>query len=279
MSLRPLLPLAALLLVPALALIAAEPAAKPAPAAAEAPKIKPVSAGPVAVASTAYLIDKAIPAYGAPNQVPHYTDSRAKVIYLEIHQYLADIESRVMAGEVTTHAVDKKGQPVQLANDDARIKDLLGQLTALDQTVAHRNYLEQWHLDNSFSDLGCAAELLRLRGDVAAATVEKIKAAAKPVEQPKPAELKKPAPAPEKKKAAPAPAPAAPAPAPTPAVPAPAPAPEAPAAPAPAPEAPAAAPAEAPVAPPAAPPAEAPAVEAPPAAPPADAPAAPPADK
>lgn len=270
MSLRPLLPLTVLLLMPTLALMAAEPTAQPAPAAAEAPKIKPVHAVPVAVASTAYLIDTAIPAYGAQNQVPHYSDSRAKVIYLEIHQYLADVESRVMAGEGTTHAVDKKGQAIPVANDDARIKDLLGQLTALDQTVAYRNYLEQWHLDNSYADLGCAAELLRLRGEVAVATVEKIKAT-KPVEQSKSAESKKPA---TEKKPAPAPAavkapvPAAPAPTPT-------------AAPAPAPAAP-----EAPPAPPAAPEAPAPAatapaaaLEAPPAAPPAEAPAAPPADK
>ena len=125
MSFRPLLPLSALLLVPALALTAAEPAAQPTPAAMPAPKIKAVQNAPVAVASTAYLIDSAIPAYGAQNQVPHYTDSRAKVIYLEIHQYLADVESRVMAGEGTTHAVDKKGQAIPVANDEARIKDLL----------------------------------------------------------------------------------------------------------------------------------------------------------
>jgi len=219
------------LLVPALALTAAE----------KYPGTTKSNPPPVSV-SGSYLIDKTIPAYGVVNQVPHYTDSRANALYLEIHQVLADIESQVMGGTSAPVAGDskkKKDAPV-VAVGDARISELHARLVELDARIAYRTYLEQWHIDTSFSDLSRATEMLALSGRVGAATVEKIQAT-------------KPKPTPE---AAPAPA--------TPKAEAPAPAPEAPAAPA----------AEAPAAEPAA--AEPPAAEPPAAEPPA---ADPPADK
>lgn len=240
------------LLVPALALTAAE-------------KMVPTKSNPPPVGTSgSYLVDKTIPAYGVLSQVPHYTDSRANALYIEIHQVLADVESQVMAGKPAAPVGDakkkKKDDQPAAAVGDARIGELLGRLVELDARIAYRTYLEQWHIDSSFSDLNRATELLALNGQVGGATVEKVKGTK--------------AKAPE---AAPAPkAPEAPA---APAVEAPAP--EAPAAPkvdAPAPEAPAV---EAPAAEaPAAPAVEAPAVEAPAALPDAEPPAAdPPADK
>lgn len=192
------------LLVPALSLGAAE-------------KMAPTKSNPPPVGvSGSYLIDKTIPAYGVLNQVPHYTDSRANTLYLEIHQALADVESQVMAGTVATKPVDekktKKGEAPPALIGDARINELLAKLVELDARITYRTYLEQWHIDNSFSDLGRAAELLTLNGQVGADTAAKVKAT-----KPKPAEA---APAPEAPKAAPAPeAPAAEAPAAEPAAP------------------------------------------------------------
>jgi hypothetical protein len=225
------------LLVPALALNAAE-------------KMVPTKSNPPPVGTSgSYLVDKTIPAYGVLNQVPHYTDSRANSLYLEIHQVLADVESQVMGGTSAPAADSKKKKDAAPAPvGDARISELHARLVELDARIAYRTYLEQWHIDTSFSDLGRATDLLAINGQVGSATVEKVQAT-KP----------KAAPA-----AAPAPAPAAPK------VEAPAPAPEAPAAPA----------AEAPA--PAAPPvAEPPAAEPPAAEPPAAEPPAadPPADK
>lgn len=176
------------LLVPALTLGAAE-------------KMAPTKSNPPPVAvSGSYLVDKTIPAYGVLNQVPHYTDSRANTLYLEIHQALADIESQVMAGSIATMPTDKKakkGEAPAAPIGDARINELLAKLVELDARITYRTYLEQWHIDNSFSDLGRAAELLTLNGQVGADTAAKVKAT-----KPKPAEA---APAPEAPKAAPAP--------------------------------------------------------------------------
>ncbi|HEX3134686.1 MAG TPA: hypothetical protein VHX44_14040, partial [Planctomycetota bacterium] len=132
---------------------------------------------------------------------------------------------------------------------DARIGELLGRLVELDARIAYRTYLEQWHVDSSFSDLNRATELLALNGQVGGATVEKVKGA-----KPKAAEVAPAAPKADAPAAPPAAAPEAPA---APAVPAA----DAPAAPAvPAADAPAAPAADAPAAPPAAdPPAEKPA--------------------
>jgi len=251
------------LLVPALALVAAE-------------KAVPTKSNPPPVGvSGSYLVDKTIPAYGVLNQVPHYTDSRANALYLEIHQVLADVESQVMAGRPAPLSDDeakkkKKDDKPAAVVGDARIGDLLGRLVELDARIVYRTYLEQWHIDNSFSDLNRATELLALNGQVGGATVEKVKgtkskaqpeAAPAPVpEAPAAPKVEAPAPAPEAPAAPKVEAPAAPE------VPAAPPAPEAPAAPAP--EAPAAAVPEAPAAP------AVPAAEAP-AAPAADAPAAP----
>jgi hypothetical protein len=236
------------LLVPALALTAAE-------------KMVPTKSNPPPVGvSGSYLVDKTIPAYGVLNQVPHYTDSRANTLYLEIHQVLADVESQVMAGTPAVSAADakkkKKDEQPAAAIGDARVGELLGRLVELDARIAYRTYLEQWQIDNSFSDLSRATELLALNGQVGGATVEKVKGT-KSKAQPE---------------AAPAPtAPEAPA---APKAPAPVAAPEAPAAPKV--DAPAAPKVEAPAAEaPAAPPAAAPEAPAAPAVPAADAPAAP----
>jgi hypothetical protein len=250
------------LLVPTLALGAAE-------------KMAPTKSNPPPVGvSGSYLVDKTIPAYGVLNQVPHYTDSRANTLYLEIHQVLAEVESQVMAGRAATVSTDKnkKKDAAPAPIGDARIGELLAKLVELDARISYRTYLEQWHIDNSFSDLGRATELLALNGQVGVDTAAKVKTT-KP-KQPEAA----PAPKPEAPAEAPAPKPAAPeapkpeAPASKPEAPAEAPAPKAepaPEAPAPKVEAPAA---EAPAAPPAAdPPAEKPAAD------PAAAPAAPPA--
>lgn len=196
------------LLVPALALVAAE---KAAPTKSNPP--------PVSV-SGAYLIDKTIPAYGVVNQVPHYTDSRANALYLEIHQVLADVESQAMSGTAAPaadHSKKKKDAPASAPIGDARINDLHARLVELDARITYRTYLEQWHIDTSFSDLNRATEMLALSGRVGAATVEKVQATkpkgeekaqpeavpATPKEAPAPAAPKE-APAPE------APAPAAP---------------------------------------------------------------------
>lgn len=233
------------LLVPALALTAADQTY---------PGTTKSNPPPVST-SGSYLIDKTIPAYGVLNQVPHYTDSRANALYLEIHQVLADVESQIMAG--TAPAIDdgskkkKKKDAAPAAVGDARIGELLARLVELDARITYRTYLEQWHIDNSFSDLSRATHMLALSGRVTDATVDKVEAA-----KPKAPAAAPVAPAPEAP-VVPAPAPEAPA--------VPAPAPEAPAVPAPAPEAPAV---EAPAT-------EAPAVEAPAAeAPAAEAPAA-----
>ncbi len=222
------------LLVPALALTAAE-------------KMAPTKSNPPPVnVSGSYLIDKTIPAYGVLNQVPHYTDSRANALYLEIHQVLADVESQAMGGSsapVVEGKKKSKDAPVASVGD-ARIGELHARLVELDARIAYRTYLEQWHIDTSFSDLARATDMLALSGRIGAATVEKVQAT-------KPKDAQKAAPeAPVAPKA------------------------EAPAAPTAVPEAPAA-PAEAPVAPPAAeapaapPVAEPPAAEPPAAEPPA----------
>lgn len=234
------------LLVPALALAAAE-------------KAVPTKSNPPPVGvSGSYLVDKTIPAYGVLNQVPHYTDSRANALYLEIHQVLAEVESQVMGGSGPVKVEEKKkkkDEPAAPVIGDARITELHARLVELDARISYRTYLEQWHIDTSFSDLSRATELLALSGRIGAATAEKVQAT-------KPAAKPDVAPAPAAPKAdAPAPAPEVPAPAP-------APAPEAPAPEAPAPAAEAPAPAAPPVAePPAAEPpaAEPPAVEPPPA--------------
>jgi hypothetical protein len=254
-------------LVPALALAAADKQTYPGTT-----KSNPPPPG----TSGSMLVDKTIPAYGVQNQVPHYTDSRANPLYLEIHQVLADVESQVMSGQAGRPVVEdpKKKSKEEAASPkkigDARINELRSRLEELDARIVYRTYLEQWHIDNSFSDLSRATELLALTGDVSQATVEKVQGT-KPKAQAEAAPVKAPAAkapaAPAKAPEAPAKAPEAPAPAPE----APAPAPEAPApapaveAPAPAPEAPAPA-AEAPAAPTA--PAEPPAVEPPPVEPP-----------
>ena len=229
------------LLVPTLALGAAE-------------KMAPTKSNPPPVGTSgSFLVDKTIPAYGVLNQVPHYTDSRANALYLEIHQVLAEVESQVMSGSGPVKVEDKKKKKDGAAAPvigDARITDLHARLVELDARISYRTYLEQWHIDTSFSDLSRATELLALSGRIGAATAEKVQAT-------KPAAKTEAAPAPTAPKAdAPAPAPEAPAPAPAPAPEAPAPAAEAPA------------PAAPPVAePPAAEPpaAEPPAVEPPPA--------------
>lgn len=189
------------LLVPALALGAAE-------------KMAPTKSNPPPVGvSGSFLVDKTIPAYGVLNQVPHYTDSRANTLYLEIHQVLAEVESQVMAGGVApvkTDAKKKDAQPAPIG--DARISELLAKLVELDARIVYRTYLEQWHIDNSFSNLGRAAELLTLNGQVGVDTAAKVKATkAKqpeaPAAKPAPAEAPAPkaAPAPEAPKAEPAP--------------------------------------------------------------------------
>ncbi len=252
-------------LVPTLAISAAE-------------KMAPTKSNPPPVATSgSYLIDKTIPAYGVMSQVPYYTESRANALYYEIHQVLADVESHVMAGNASASAVDAKSKKKEVQKDapvaaigDARIGELLNHLVELDAHIAYRTYLEQWQIDNSFSDLSRATELLAMNGQVGGPTVEKVQGTKSKAKTEAAAVPKAEAPA--AKPAAPVAAPEAPAPAAAPAA-----APEAPApAPAAAPEAPAAAPAaaEAPA------PAAAPEAPAPAAAAPAELPAAePPADK
>lgn len=184
------------LLVPALTLAAAE-------------KMAPTKSNPPPVSvSGSYLIDKTIPAYGVVNQVPHYTDSRANSLYLEIHQVLAAVESEAMgSASVPQAGAGKKNKDPAAAAapvGDARITDLHARLVELDARISYRTYLEQWHIDTSFSDLSRATEMLAISGRIGAATAEKVQAT-KPKDQPEAA----PAPAP----AAPVPAPEAPAPA------------------------------------------------------------------
>ena len=165
-------------LVPALALVAAE---KPY---AGTTRSNP----PTAAVSGAYLIDKTIPAYGVVNQVPHYTESRANALYLEIHQVLADVESHVMAGVAApapmaeSRKKDKDQAPATPVGD-ARITDLLKRLVELDSHISYRSYLEQWHIDNSFADLSRATEMLILSNQIGADTAQKIQQA-KPKAQP-----------------------------------------------------------------------------------------------
>ena len=225
------------------------------------------------------LINQTIPTYGVVNQVPHYTDSRANTLYLEIHQVLAEVESHVMSGksvvakpvdpkknkkaaDTDKKAIDTDKKPADIAPTsvigDARLSGLLSRLVELDARITYRTYLEQWQIDNSFSDLARAAEMQLLSGYVTAETAASVqqaraKVAAEPkVETPK-VEAPKVEPKAEPKIEAPkvevpaAPAVEAPAAEPAPA----APAVEAPAAePAPAVEAPAAEPAPAVVPPP-----------------------------
>jgi hypothetical protein len=165
-------------LVPALTLVAAD---KPYPGTTR-------SNPPTAAVSGAYLIDKTIPAYGVVNQVPHYTESRANALYLEIHQVLADVESHVMAGVAApAPAADAKkkdkDQAPAIPAGDARLTDLLNRLVELDSRISYRTYLEQWHIDNSFADLSRATEMLVLSNQIGADTAQKIQQA-KPRVQP-----------------------------------------------------------------------------------------------
>ena len=147
------------------------------------------------------LINQTIPTYGVVNQVPHYTDSRANTLYLEIHQVLADVESHVMSGK---SVVAKPVDPKKKKNDDkvgdvaatsaigdARLSGLLSRLVELDALITYRTYVEQWQIDNSFSSLARAAEMQLLSGYVTAETAASVqqaraKAAAEPkVEAPK----------------------------------------------------------------------------------------------
>lgn len=197
-----------MLLVPALALNAAD---KGYPGTTK-------SNPPPVSTSGSYLIDKTIPAYGVLNQVPHYTDSRANALYLEIHQVLADVESQVMGGTGAPKVDDGKKKK---KNDevvappvvgDARISGLHARLVELDARITYRTYLEQWHIDTSFSDLNRATELLAISGHIGAATAEKVRATKPKQPEAAPAEPKVEAPA-EPKADAPAPeAPAAEAP-------------------------------------------------------------------
>ena len=165
-------------LVPALALVAAE---KPYPGTTR-------SNPPTVAVSGSYLIDKTIPAYGVVNQVPHYTESRANTLYLEIHQVLADVESHVMAGVAAPAATAEskkkdKDQAPAIPVGDARLTDLLKRLVELDSIISYRTYLEQWHIDNSFADLSRATEMLVLSNQIGADTAQKIQQA-KPKAQP-----------------------------------------------------------------------------------------------
>lgn len=150
--------------------------------------------------SGSYLIDKTIPAYGVLNQVPHYTDSRANALYLEIHQVLADVESQVMGGTAAPTVDDgkkkKKDEAAAPVVGDARISGLHARLLELDARITYRTYLEQWHIDTSFSDLNRAAELLAISGHIGAATAEKVKAIKPKQPETAPAEPKAEAPAP-----------------------------------------------------------------------------------
>ena len=155
------------LLVPALTLFAAENA-YPGTAKSNPP--------PVAV-SGLYLIDKSIPAYGAVNQAPHFTESRANSLYLEIHQVLADIESESMTGAgaaVVGEAKNKKKDQPTVPVGDARLLDLVKRLTELEAKISYRTYLEQWHIDTSYSDLARAAEMLTFSGRIGSDTAQKI---------------------------------------------------------------------------------------------------------
>ncbi|MBA3698401.1 MAG: hypothetical protein H0W78_06080 [Planctomycetes bacterium] len=184
------------LLVPALTVAAAE-------------KMSPTKSNPPPVGTSgSFLVDKTIPAYGVLNQVPHYTDSRANALYLEIHQVLADVESEVMGGTskpVSADASKKKKDAPAAPVGDARITELHARLVELDARITYRTYLEQWHIDTSFSDLSRATEMLALSGRIGAATAEKVQAT-------KPAAKPEAAPAPQAPVApkADAPAPAAP---------------------------------------------------------------------
>ena len=130
------------------------------------------------------LINQTIPTYGVVNQVPHYTDSRANTLYLEIHHVLAEVESHVMSGKSTVvKPVDpkknKKAQeivPTEVIGD-ARLGGLLSRLVELDARITYRTYVEQWQIDNSFSDLARAAEMQLLSGYVSAETAASVQQA------------------------------------------------------------------------------------------------------
>ena len=156
-----------IMLVPALTLFAAEK---------DYPGTTKSNPPPVTV-SGLYLIDKSIPAYGAVNQVPHFTESRANALYLEIHQVLADVEVEAMTGAVAS-VIDeaknkKKDQPI-VAVGDARLLDLVKRLTELEAKISYRTYLEQWHIDTSYADLARAAEMMTFSGRIGAETPQKI---------------------------------------------------------------------------------------------------------
>lgn len=178
------------LLVPALSLTAAD---KTYPGTTK-------SNPPPVSTSGSYLIDKTIPAYGVLNQVPHYTDSRANALYLEIHQVLADVESQVMGGTAAPKVDDskkkKKDEAAAPVVGDARISALHARLVELDARITYRTYLEQWHIDTSFADLNRATELLAISGHIGAATAEKVKATKPKQPEAAPAEPKAEAPAP-----------------------------------------------------------------------------------
>ncbi len=184
------------------------------------------AAGP----TEAYLVDSVIPAYGVIHQRPYYAESRVTGLYITIRRQLAMVEAGVMAGTSAPAApADKASAPATAAPSDTSIQGLLAQLTAADKDIAYRTYLEQGQLDESFSNLARAAELLALRGQGTSETVTKVHDAAAaaapksaavpaaPAEKPapvpspekpteKPAEAPAPAPAPEKPAEAPAPA-------------------------------------------------------------------------
>ncbi len=150
----------------------------------------------------ALLVNQTIPTYGVVNQVPHYTDSRANGLYLEIHQVLADVESHVMSTKSSkampidnskSYKIDAKKAaeagiviPPPPAIGDARLSGLLDRLVELDAAITYRTYLEQWQLDNSFANLSRAAQLQALSGyvtpekaaEIENARIEALKAAA-----------------------------------------------------------------------------------------------------
>jgi len=120
------------------------------------------------------LVDTVVPAYGTYHYRPYHKDSRVETLYHEIRHFVADLETRILSGQVHRPrrqyeiTVNQDGLPEAAADpreplpEEQQLLELFERLVVLKEQIPYPNHYEAWHFENSWRDIENAAAMLRL---------------------------------------------------------------------------------------------------------------------
>ncbi len=129
------------------------------------------------VVYSTYLVDRAIPGYGAISTRDYRPSSKLESMYHEVVAFRSRVELEVLGGTLYSPAVkkvvpvDKKGQPIEGAVPEAvvpddlpeevQLKEYIDKVFSIAYGITYPNYYERQQLDACLSAIERSLELLR----------------------------------------------------------------------------------------------------------------------